>query len=225
MKNPLARLAAVVSELYDDPTSTYRWIEVVVAAVRRPAHGAKWLHARLRNRSPLELGLPWLSWPCVDYLRRHIRPEMRVFEWGGGGSTIFFAEAGCRVVTVEPNAHWRDLISARLTAGGHASARTEIRPIQASENGDGPTSAYVNAVHDGGPWDLILIDGAFRLDCLRAAKDALSPGGVLLFDNADFEEFYEAPRLVPEFQRIGLRGLGVGSRRWVTRTDLYRRDD
>src|SRR4030095_2006104 len=74
----------------------------------------------------------------------------------------------------------------------------------------------------GGPWELILVDGAHRLACLEAARDELRPNGVLLFDNADLEEYREASKLLPGFERRSFSGLGV-CRRWTTQTDVYRR--
>src|SRR4030095_14107363 len=63
----------------------------------------------------------------------------------------------------------------------------------------------------GGPWELILVDGAHRLACLEAARDELRPNGVLLFDNADLEEYREASKLLPGFERRSFSGLGVGA--------------
>jgi hypothetical protein len=181
-----------------------------------------WLNDSLHRRTPLELGLPWLTWRCVEFLDEFLRPGMRVFEYGGGGSTLYFARKGCRLVTVEGYRHWSRLIRARLDEAGDAAAAVEIREIAGPDDGEPPQEEYVRQVHYGGPWELILVDGAHRLACLEAARDELQPNGVLLFDNADLEEYREAPKLLPDFERRCFSGLGVG-RRWATQTDVYRR--
>lgn len=212
-----------LKELGEDPNGLRRWGSVLMHAIRRPRHAMHWLDGSLHRRTPLEMGLPWLTWCCVEFLEEFLRPGMAVLEYGGGGSTLYFARKGCRVVTVEGYRHWSRLIRARLdeTLGSAASA-VEIREIAGINDDEPPQDEYVRQVHNGGPWDLILVDGAHRLACLKAARDELRPNGVLIFDNADFEEYGEVPKLLPDFERQSFSGLGVG-RRWTTQTDVYRR--
>ena len=219
----VTRASGVLKELAEDPSQLRRWGAVLAHAIRRPRHAMYWFNASLHRQSPLDLGLPWLSLRCVDFLDEFLRPGMAVFEYGGGGSTLYFARKRCRVVTVEGYRRWSRLIRARLDeALGDGAAAVEIREIAGADDGEPPQEEYVKQVHHGGPWDLILVDGAHRLACLKAARDELRPNGVLLLDNADLEGYREVPKLLPDFERSSFTGLGVG-RRWITQTDMYRR--
>lgn len=210
-------------ELGEDPNELRRWGAVLMHAIRRPRHAMHWLDGSLHRRTPLEMALPWLSWSCVEFLEEFLRPGMAVLEYGGGGSTLYFARKGCRVVTVEGYRRWSRLIRARLDeALGDAAPAVEIREIAGIDDGEPPRDEYVRQVHSGGPWDVILVDGAHRLACLEASRDELRPNGVLIFDNADFGEYRQAPKLLSGFERRSFSGLGVG-RRWTTQTDVYRR--
>lgn len=82
-------------------------------------------------------------------------------------------------------------------------------------------SEYAPQVHEGGPWDLLLIDARFRLECLAEARSELKPGGVILLDNADLRDFDDAPALMEGFDQTIRAGLGV-ARTGVTQTDIYR---
>ena len=194
--------------------------------VLRPRDGARWLRDRIVRQSPLEQGIPWLSWPCIDYLRSAVTDRSRVFEWGGGGSTLFFLKLGCSVVTVESNAAWRDLIGDAVRAMG-ANGRWDLRFVPA-ESGDASSAReYAACVNDGSPWDLVLVDGIDealinRMHCVETARDHVAPGGLVLLDDAWRDAYRQAPRVLADFERKEFWGLGP-ARLGVTKTDAYRR--
>ena len=76
-------------------------------------------------------------------------------------------------------------------------------------------------------YDLIIIDGADRINCARNAVKSLKPSGVIIWDNSDREEYragYEF--LVLEgFKRIDFFGHGpIGYREWCTSV-FYRQNN
>src|SRR5215469_3048989 len=179
-------------------------------------HVADWLRTRFRNGNAFESGLPWLSWPAVDFLKLHLQPGMRVLEFGGGGSTEFFLSRGCDVVTVERSMEWVDKIKKRVDRVGAATRwRLEYVPESAA------LFDYFGSLRMG-PWNVILIDAAYRLECLEAARDYLMDGGMIVFDNADLDCYATAPSLMEGLSRLEFAGLGVG-RKGATRTDVYYR--
>src|SRR5262245_30740131 len=96
-------------------TNLYRATLALGHMILRPKDAGRWIRDNVVSRkSALERGLPWMSWQAIDYLEIAIRPGMRVFEWGGGGSTIFFAEHGCHVTTVESSGVWKNMIWQRF---------------------------------------------------------------------------------------------------------------
>ena len=49
------------------------------------------VHNVLNGKTPLDLELPWFSYAAIDFLKQYLRADMRVGEYGSGGSTLFFA--------------------------------------------------------------------------------------------------------------------------------------
>jgi hypothetical protein len=45
--------------------------------------------------------VPWYTYPAIDYLRQLDFSDKTVFEYGSGYSTLFWASAARRVVSVE----------------------------------------------------------------------------------------------------------------------------
>lgn len=126
----------------------------------RPDHACKWLANRLHKKTPIELGQPWFSYRAIERLRSVLMPGMQVFEWGGGGSTVFFASHGCQVTTVETDSGWADLIGKRISEiSPQFNARVSLRLVEAGAWDPKAKVQYVQSVLEDGPWDIIVVDG------------------------------------------------------------------
>jgi hypothetical protein len=129
---------------------------------------------------------PWLTFSAIDYLRGLVSGR-RVFEFGSGMSTLWFAEQSKEVVSVESNPEWYRTMSQKTE--GFRNARLVLASSKES---------YVGAIADaGGLFDLILIDGLHRDECIDLARTYLSPGGVVVVDNTD-----TIPGLANQIKRI-----------------------
>jgi predicted O-methyltransferase YrrM len=117
---------------------------------------------------------PWLTFSAIRYLQGLISGR-RVFEFGSGMSTLWFAERCREVVSVESNPTWYEATSRKMQ-GLH-----NVRLIFATSRED-----YIAAIERaGGLFDLILVDGLYREQCIDLARTYLSPKGVLVVDNTD----------------------------------------
>ena len=66
----------------------------------------RWHRDNKSNENTLSLGLPWLTYDAINFLEKICNSDKRVFEWGSGGSTLFFA-ARCKDVTsIEHDTFW-----------------------------------------------------------------------------------------------------------------------
>jgi predicted O-methyltransferase YrrM len=195
-------------------------LAIVVAMMRRPKHALTWFHDRVARESPAAQGLPWIAMPCVDFLDGYLQPGRRVLEFGGGGSTAYFLNKGCFLTTVESDEGWAQDLRQRVGEIPDAKDRWALRFVPAKDNDDPLIAQYVAQVAEGGPWDVVLVDGWSRIVCLQAAKSRIKPGGILILDNADQEQFRDVPKMMEGWLRREFRGLGV-ARSWVTQTDVY----
>jgi len=133
---------------------------------------------------------------------------------------LYFARRCEEVKTVESDVQWECLLDQRLQRAGEAiRKRVSLRLVPVVDR-PGDRDGYVDCVHEGAPWDIVLVDGARRLRCVREATSAVKSGGLLILDNADYWRYRKAPSILPRWKRLTFRGLGFG-RRWVTQTDIY----
>jgi hypothetical protein len=125
----------------------------------------------------IALGLPWWNVAATREVAQFLRarPNARVFEYGAGASTIWLARHAARVTSVEHHAEWHQ----RLTKEVARYPNIELHHREL--DGD----AYIGAIEAAdGPFDLIVVDGRRRTDCLARAIPHLAPGGIILFDDS-----------------------------------------
>jgi hypothetical protein len=65
------------------------------------------------NKLPIDVNgnpLPWMNYPFIDFLSKRLYPEMEIFEYGAGYSSLYFANRVGKVISVEYNKEWYDKI-------------------------------------------------------------------------------------------------------------------
>ena len=121
--------------------------------------------------------LPWITYPAIEFLKQLDLSDKRVFEYGCGGSTVFWSRVARQVESVEHNETFCREIWPALPPNCHLS----LEPFP---------EEYVHAVARGAPHDIIVIDGHSRVRCSEVAPRYLKPGGFIILDNSDW--FHQA---------------------------------
>jgi hypothetical protein len=130
------------------------------------------------GRGTMSLELPWLPFRLIDELSEVVTESTRVFEYGGGGSTLWFLRQGASVTTVEHHAAWADRLEASIDDPRWTLLRRDARDDYRD---------YVEAVSSCGDelFDVVVVDGRERVRCAMAALGHVRPGGLLVFDDVD----------------------------------------
>jgi len=138
-----------------------------------------------RARSTMTLELPWLPFRLIDELEERVGPGSQVFEYGGGGSTLWFLAQGATVVTVEHHPEWAAHLRSRVTS----DRWTLLERSEADSY-----AAYVGAIEEyaDDTYDVVVVDGRERARCLTAALPKVRPGGLLIVDDVDRERYQAA---------------------------------
>jgi hypothetical protein len=121
---------------------------------------------------------PWYTYPAIEFLAQLDFRDKAIFEYGCGMSTLFWARAAGRVVSVEDNEEWYDQIAKQVPGNCRLMLETDVARIP---------SAIERA---GGDFDVIVVDGpargGTRLKCCEAALPHLRAGGLVILDNSDW---------------------------------------
>jgi hypothetical protein len=153
---------------------------------------------------------PWYSFAAIDFLRRSLTKDTRVYEYGSGGSTVFFARHVQEVISVEHDADWSHKVKKVLA--DHCLANVTLQfiapEVDESLHKADPANplhyvssderyknhsfkAYASSIdrYPDGHFDLVAIDGRARPSCFHHAMTKVKPGGFLLLDNSDRAEY------------------------------------
>ncbi|ETD30635.1 hypothetical protein W823_23515 [Williamsia sp. D3] len=151
-----------------------------------------------------------------------------VFEYGGGGSTLWLHDLGASLISVEHDPVWFEVLREKLPN----ECRVIHQPVQsegACEAETAPGEFYDNYVHsiDGvanDSLDLVVVDGRTRVDCVRAARAKVAPGGILLLDDSDRSNYRKAGAILQGWMRTDYRGLKPGGGGTV-QTSIFEKPD
>lgn len=158
--------------------------------------------------------IPWMNYAVIALLKQRLTADMDVFEFGSGYSTRFFAAHVRSVTSVEYDREWFDRV--REQAGEGAEL------IFCEHDTDG---GYCRTVHRAGrPYDLVLVDGRDRVNCVREGAGALTSRGVLLLDDSHREKYAPAFDYMVRhgFSEISIEGIKPGGVRMYRTTIFYR---
>ena len=151
--------------------------------------------------------LPWYTYPAIEYLETLDVSGCRVFEYGAGNSSLYWARRARTVTSVEDNPQWH----AQVLAGVGPNQKLLLRS-------DG--EAYAAAIaEEGSRYDVIVIDGNHRAACTRAAMAHLDPGGIIVLDNSDRDTERPCSALLRDegFIQVDFCGFGpINGYRWAT---------
>jgi len=218
-----ASWAKVCRENSMEGTRLTKIARVLADLAAHPGQIAPYLtHGPLSSKKPLELELPWFSFAAIDFLRGFATPQMSVFEYGSGGSTLFFAKRCARVVSTEDNKGWLDLVEGAVGKAGVANVSVRHHPYDFHAAKEFDQSGYLNSI-PGEPFQIIVVDGMereipVRPTCFYHAEKVIQPGGVIVVDDSWRYPQLRSANRAKSFREF--RGVGP-CRPGVTSTDIY----
>lgn len=160
------------------------------------------------GRQALTKGEPWIVPAAFRYLERIVKPTWNVFEWGAGGSTVWFSRNCSTVVSIEHSQKWKDDIKGKLARDGASNVSLQYIPARR----DGQDHDYADAILKHGIFDLVFVDGeASRRDrCLANSWAKVIHGGYIMLDNSNWWEGDLPPDWYQvDFIETGLKWIGV----------------
>lgn len=150
----------------------------------------------LRHEASIVQSEPWINESAKNWLANYLNKEMRVFEYGSGGSTLFMAKRVKEISSVESDIYWYSKIMKTIRMSGiknckvfYAEATTS--PFRQSPADDSAYVSYAEKIKKfpNNYFDLVFVDGRGRELCVRESLLKIKNGGYLLLDNSDRPEY------------------------------------
>jgi hypothetical protein len=190
-----------------------------------------WQHPRLSNllsnmkyyhewrahlkpgRNSVDDQKPWISFSAIDFLEKIVDRNMRVFEYGSGGSTMFWTSRVKELVSVEHDLFWYSNMKKKIDELSLHNVRYVLSEPEQDANYyekrfENPSDfissdkAYAGKnfekyarIIDSFPddyFDIVIVDGRVRPSCVQQSLPKLKKGGWLIIDNSE-RKYYTAP--------------------------------
>ena len=159
--------------------------------------------------------LPWISIPTIEILKEKNLSELFVFEYGSGFSTIWFSEKVKKIVSIEHDKNWFNIINSALIKNKNC----DIIFKNLKYGGE-----YSKEIKKYNNIDIVIIDGRDRTNCLLNSVSQLSEKGIIILDDSQRENYQKAIEEVKKtgFKTLNLVGMNVGRPMKKITTIFYR---
>ena len=143
---------------------------------------------------------PWFNYSFLDFLTPRLNSEMSIFEYGLGNSTLYFNRISTHCFGVEHDKSWYEKV-----VGDHFSKENYFLCDE---------EEYVNSIQNKNrKFDIIIVDGKLRNECLLKAISFLSDAGVVILDDSERQEYEVSIHEIKskgykELKISGLKALG-----------------
>lgn len=142
----------------------------------------------------------------VAFLRSHLLLTDRVWEWGAGWSTGYFAQFVARWTAVEHDRGWARELLPYLRPNTSLLYVPPDKPWDPAslEDGDGDTfHSYVRAYR--GKWpDVVIVDGRARVACMAQVYDGSPIPRVVLLHDCERSEYADIWEDWDKVEQIGV---------------------
>jgi len=165
-----------------------------------------WQRSLRPSRNSVTDQQPWLTFSAIDKIESIINEQMHVFEYGSGGSTLFWSNHVKEVISVEHDRNWYNRVRTELDAQQiknvrYILAEAETDPGYSGKQTDNPNdfisgdrnfagkdfNKYVRQI-DNYPdeyFDIVLVDGRARPSCIARSMNKVKKDGFLIIDNSE----------------------------------------
>ncbi|HRH67179.1 MAG TPA: hypothetical protein PLU53_12830 [Bacteroidia bacterium] len=190
-----------------------RWNRSTGSNYRQLKYYGRWMKSFSPGSSSIADEQPWLTFEAMDFISGHIHSSSKVFEYGGGGSTLFFTKLAGETITVEHDAEWFNVLSNKMKANPDRNWKGKFIPMEKGDLFVPPdpadpshySSTHKNSVgvnyrnyassidtYPDGYFDLVLVDGRSRASCIAHALPKIKRGGYLVLDNSNRDYYLRA---------------------------------
>jgi hypothetical protein len=161
--------------------------------------------------------VPWMNYAVIKFLEARLKKDFHLFEFGSGYSTSFYARLAGSVTSLEHDELWFQTVKERVPEN------VEVVFKPADTDGE-----YCRAINRSGQkYEVVIVDGMDRVNCIKQSANALSERGVILLDDSHRKEYAEGFDFLKDkdFRALPFEGLKPTSNKVEKTTVFYRREN
>ncbi|HTF29276.1 MAG TPA: hypothetical protein VK625_10550 [Flavitalea sp.] len=170
-----------------------------------------WLNHIKTGSNSVSAAIPWLTFGAIHAIKKKLKPDMKVFEYGSGGSTLFWASRVKSVISVEHDKAWflkikNDFQDRKITNVQYFLIEESPDPRFSEKIPSNPLD-YISDDHNYAGYnfeqyakkideysdnyfDIVVVDGRARPSCIFHSLNKIKPSGYLIIDNSERDYYF-----------------------------------
>lgn len=194
-----------------------------------------WVKSNRDGETAYKDELPWITYAAINFLNTNLPENAEIFEYGSGGSTLYYAKKAKQLISVEHDSKWYEPIKRELKRKNIKNCNYILKQPSKSNS----QQEYFRSWREQGvsfkdyvmsiskykdkKFDLVSVDGRSRITCVREAYAKVKPGGLILLDNSERKEYFDAFLYLRDkgCEQIDFFGL-VGYETPLSQTTIWR---
>jgi hypothetical protein len=162
---------------------------------------AGWFKSFQRKEAIDNSGKPiaWCTYSFMHFIHPRLQNEFNVFEYGCGNSTIWYAKKVNSIKSVEHDKSWLNKIQSTMPANSTIVYKELIYGGDYSKEVGNSNQKY----------QIVIVDGRDRNNCLLNSISQLTDDGVVVFDNSNLRQYQTSISEVMQkgFKKIDFYGM------------------
>ena len=209
-------LIKICANFFSTIALNYRAYKILIRNRKSYLHSTGWMLSLAEGRpvDSVANAIPWMNYNAIEFLDERLNKNLTLFEFGSGYSTYFYASRVKAVVSVEYDDRWYQLVKLQVPSN--------VDLVFQQEDTD---NEYCRVIAGRGQkFDVVIVDGRDRVNCIKHSITALSDQGVILLDDSQRERYQDGIVLAEAsgFRVLHMSGLKATGGRSVRTTILYR---
>lgn len=145
--------------------------------------------------------LPWVTYSFIEFIRNKIT-NLEIFEYGSGNSSFFYTRYCKHLTSVEHEKEWYDKLLSTIPKN---------MTLIFAELSDGEKYA-TSSVDTGKKYQMVIVDGRQRVNCIMKSINALTEDGVIILDDSERKEYIVGINFLKKngFKAIDFWGISPG---------------
>jgi len=164
-----------------------------------------WIHS-FEKRMPIDQNgnpLPWVTYSFINFIENRLDKTMDIFEYGVGNSTLWYSKRVNSVISVEHDKKWFEKMRQLVP--------NNVKIYYQSLENENAYSKFPSFLKK--KFDIIIIDGRERVNCIKNSINFLKKGGIIVLDDSERLEYKEGINFLLEngYKKIDLWGISPGT--------------
>jgi len=149
------------------------------------------------------LPIPWYVFEAIEFLKNNLNKNHIIFEFGCGASTLFFSSKVKKVISLESNRQWFEIVTSSLKNSGDflleknyfSNANCEIFLMEdALDRDEYQNFAQNYSQKNNIKFDFLIVDSLKRFECVKNSFEAIKTDGYLILDDSErpnYQKIYD----------------------------------